>query len=169
MSDSLAPDTRERKRPEELGFLPFRHCQWCDGLVSYVAALRDHGVHYADAWCVNCGRHIGYPAKPGAEKTKRSAPARKAVLKHSRGYCEMCCLREERLPPGEALEAHHVIPYSEDEAKQLGFAEAGPDTRDNIWILCTPCHKLVDFRRTYGNVHYNKALDRERNQIGGEP
>jgi len=34
--------------------------------------------------------------------------------------------------------------------------DGGADTLDNIWVLCTTCHKEVHHRRVYFNGHMEK-------------
>ncbi len=96
------------------------------------------GIHHADVNCVDCGRHW-FPPKPDSEKRKRPAQHRAMVEKFSRGFCELCTIQKTELPKGETLHAHHV-----DE-----FQDEGTATRENTWILCTACHSLVHWRRTY--------------------
>lgn len=49
----------------------------------------------------------------------------------------MC--RREELPLPEVLEAHHVVEVQ----------EGGSDERDNLWIVCTACHSMIHYLRTY--------------------
>lgn len=118
-----------------------RKCGRCGHDGPHNATLEERGHHYARLTCVVCDCFIAWLPKPDDDSTKYRRPSshRAMVKKHSRGYCEMCRIVEAEVPKGESLEAHHVIPFDED----------GPDTRENTWILCTGCHKLVEWRRTY--------------------
>jgi 5-methylcytosine-specific restriction endonuclease McrA len=103
-------------------------------------------VHYARATCVECDRWITFLKKPDSDPTKYRRPTqhRKLVDKFSNGYCELCLRRQEDLPKGETLHAHHVHEYQ----------DGGEAKRENIWIVCTACHSLINWRRTYeGHVH----------------
>jgi hypothetical protein len=61
------------------------------------------------------------------------------VKKYGRGLCEVCLRRPADLPPGETLEAQHIIEFSEG-------GDPGPE---NIMIVCTACHRLVHWVRRY--------------------
>ena len=69
---------------------------------------------------------------------------RSLVTRYSKGWCELCQRWGSVLPGPEVLEAHHVT----------AVEDSGNDTRSNVWILCTPCHRLVHHLRTYlGHYH----------------
>jgi hypothetical protein len=61
----------------------------------------------------------------------------------------MCQRRKDFLGKGERLEIHHVIQID----------QGGDDTPDNIWILCTACHRIVHHQRTYLYEHQKKFMD----------
>jgi len=61
------------------------------------------------------------------------------VHKYSDGFCELCLLKPDELPPGQTLEAHHII-----EVQDGGSAD-----RENIWIVCTKCARLIHWMRTH--------------------
>jgi 5-methylcytosine-specific restriction endonuclease McrA len=54
----------------------------------------------------------------------------------------MCLIREDRLPPGQTLVGHHVVEYQ----------DGGEPTRENVWVLCTKCEKLVHLMRTWATI-----------------
>lgn len=89
--------------------------------------------HYAKESCGVCGCWLRWLPKPDREKIRRPSAHRNLVKKFSHGYCELCCTAEQDLPPGQVLEAQHGVE----------FQDGGEPTRENIWILCTACHKLV--------------------------
>lgn len=92
------------------------------------------------AKCIVCGTKWWQP-KPENERAKRPARHRELVKKYGRGFCEMCGRPEKQLRTGETLEAQHVFEY------QAG----GEPARENIWIVCTTCHRLIHWtRRAYG-------------------
>lgn len=116
-------------------------CPYCKATIEPTIEIRTTGKHYANMICPQCNRHLGFAPKPDSDASKYNRPAqhRELVRKHSRGYCELCRFTESQLPKNCSLEAHHVIP----------FEEGGEPTRDNTWILCTACHRLVEWQRTY--------------------
>ena len=93
--------------------------------------------HYAEMRCAACDRYIKFVGNEDARR--RESKHRKLVKKFSRGFCEMCLCWEQDLPPGETLEGHHVQEHQDD----------GPATRDNVWILCTSCHELLNWKRRW--------------------
>jgi len=145
--------------PQDLGLPPFAHCQRCNGETYSRIVLLDRSPHWGRRECIDCGGYIRWETKPDGERKHRPAPARRLVHRFSRGFCEMCLRREDELPHGQQLEAHHVIPFSASEAAQFGFDGPGPDTRENTWILCTPCHLKVDHERTYTCLHPRKMRE----------
>ena len=113
-------------------------CPSCGSRAEPAVTFLNKGPHYAEKRCVECNRHLGYIPKPDADKAKRPGAHKKLAKKFSRGFCEMCLVRESHLPKGESLEAHHVIEF-----------DAGGDaTRENTWLLCNSCHTLLHWRRT---------------------
>lgn len=94
--------------------------------------------HYASARCKACG-HFWWLPKPDRDKAKRPAKQSKLVKRYSRGFCELCLIPEAKVPRCESLTAHHVLEYQ----------DGGDESRENIWILCTRCEKLVHHQRTY--------------------
>ena len=108
------------------------------------------GGHWARGECPKCGAFIKWISKPDDLKNaKRSRKGQAELIrKFSRGWCEACRRSKDQLPKPETLEAHHVIPVRDH----------GDDTRENIWIVCTPCHRLIEHYRTYlGHYHSGDA------------
>lgn len=99
------------------------------------------GTAYAKLSCANgdCNKWIKWLPRP-TNIGKKSRKDTKGLLdKYSRGFCEMCLRRDEDLPPGQVLHAHHVI------EKQHG----GDESKQNIWVVCTKCHRYIHHERTY--------------------
>ena len=119
-----------------------RRCQNCQEMVTPLPAeLCQSGPHYQVQRCPMCEYHMGFLPKPETDATKYRRPSahRELVEKFGHGFCEMCELKVEELPKGDSLQGHHV----------REFAEEGEATRENIWILCTACHRLVSYQRRY--------------------
>ena len=118
-----------------------KSCCHCGHIGEPIIEVQTTGKHYAKARCAGCGKYLCWIAKPDSDATKyrRESAHRKMAKKFSRGFCELCLIREDDLPRSESLEAHHVVEYQ----------DGGEATRENTWVLCTACHKLVNWRRTY--------------------
>lgn len=114
-------------------------CKTCGYEGEQVVVLTPEHQHHAKALCARCRRWIAWVSKPDADKYRRPSADKKLVKKFSRGFCEMCLIREENIPNGASLEGHHIVE----------FKDGGEPTRENTWILCTACHRLVNWRRTY--------------------
>jgi len=116
-------------------------CGSCGSMGPHEFELMTNGHHYARITCCDCGRFAGWMPKPEHDPTKYRRPSsqRDLVSKFSKGFCELCGLPESLLLKGQSLEAQHVIEYQ----------DGGEPTRENIWILCTSCHRLVHHQRTY--------------------
>ena len=113
-------------------------CLRC-GPTMFRLELTPDGPHYAKHTCVICGKWCGWVPKPDTAKVKRPAAHRELVQKFSKGFCEMCLTQKEDLPARQVLEGHHV----------KEFAHAGEPTRDNVWVVCSACHKLIHLVRNY--------------------
>ena len=107
-------------------------CQHC-GCDDLAEELTPDMQHHGKRVCMSCHGFNGWLPKPDKDKTKRPASHKRLAKKHGKGFCEMCLLDSDN------LEGHHVIPYKND----------GDSHKDNVWILCVPCHKLIHHTRTY--------------------
>lgn len=113
-------------------------CQRCGSMETRIEII-PNGPHYAKELCMRCGVYIRWIAKPGNLKPKRQKSHTDLVEKYSRGFCEICGILQSRIPNNETMEAHHVVEYQSD----------GDRERENIEIVCTACHNLIHWRRTY--------------------
>jgi 5-methylcytosine-specific restriction endonuclease McrA len=99
------------------------------------------------ATCPLCGTYIKWLSKSIFEGVKKqNGRRRKPAWSASTvgiEYCELCGRTRECLGINEKLECHHKVPIE----------HGGTDTRDNILILCSPCHRMAHFLRTYLNEH----------------
>ena len=116
-------------------------CAGCGYAGETKTILRPQGTHYADLRCPICGKHHGFLSKPANDETKFNRPKAHSELvkKFSKGYCEMCLAKASSFRKGLSLHAHHIVEYK----------DGGTAFRNNVWILCTGCHSLVHWRRTY--------------------
>lgn len=125
-------------------------CRYCGAPAPHRIELTPHLPHYAKVTCAaaGCGKILGWLPKPDDDPTKYRRPNehRELVARFGNGYCELCLRTEVELKGRQGLVGHHVIPFHED----------GDPKRENVWILCTACHRLVEWMRTYhGNTEYS--------------
>lgn len=118
-----------------------RKCGRCGHEGEVKVIPRTGGVHRADLRCVACNHHLGFPPKLADDPTKYKRPNthRDLALKYGNGFCEMCLVAEKDFPKGWTLEGHHVDPYK----------DGGSEKRENIWVVCTRCHRLIEWVRKY--------------------
>jgi hypothetical protein len=95
--------------------------------------------HYANMRCYQCGKHFGYIPTPESTKAKRPALHRSLVKKSGIKHCQMCLRHESQLIHPDTLAAHHVAE----------FCKGGDPNAANLWIVCTACHSLIHWARTY--------------------
>lgn len=96
------------------------------------------GPHYARIVCPQCESFWDWVSAPERENGKRPAAHRNLVKRFGRGFCEMCLRKESEL--GESFfVGHHVHEYH----------DGGDPSRENVWILCKGCERLVHWARTY--------------------
>jgi hypothetical protein len=132
---------------EVIGDIACRQCGARDDELA--VAMGPHpGGHHARVDCRRCGTFVRWLPKPGNERSRRGSAELRD--RYSKGYCEVCRRGVEEIPLPGVLEPHHVIEVQ----------EGGGDERENVWIVCTSCHRLIHHQRTYFG-HYSK-LARER-------
>ena len=140
-------------------------CQHCGAIWDHPVEFTPEGPHHGKVICGKCDRFIRWIPKPDRDKSKRTGKHRKLVKKYGDGYCQLCLTLEERLPAGETLEGHHIVEYQ----------NGGQPSKDNTLILCSACHSLVNWRRTYrrhmvgedGVYHAEDQRGEDPNGIGG--
>jgi hypothetical protein len=111
------------------------------------------------AVCPICNGYIKWVSKSVFEGTKKPNGKRRKAAWSAKilgiDYCELCGRREENLGVNEKLESHHKVPIE----------HGGEDVKENILILCSPCHRMAHFLRTYLNDHLCHLYESE-NQDG---
>jgi hypothetical protein len=113
-------------------------CPKCGKRWEPIFDIGPFGPHWAKCTCRACGA-VWFPPKLDRDKSKRPAKQAKLVKRYSRGYCELCLIPVAKIPKCESLTAHHVDEYH----------AGGDESRENIWIVCTRCEKLIHHQRTY--------------------
>lgn len=133
-------------------------CKRCGSMKEFTETLRPTGQHYSDLKCSDCGAWNDFGTKPLDDPTKYKRPNahRDLVKKYGRGVCEMCCQKQEQLPKGQTLEAQHVVEY----------ADGGSEDRENIWIVCTGCHRLIHWVRYYHGGDPKQLIDMIGKDVG---
>jgi 5-methylcytosine-specific restriction endonuclease McrA len=114
-------------------------CDKC-GSSNTVFRPRPDTIHHGELRCLDC-KCFAWIAKPDTDATKyrREAKHSDLVKKFSNGCCEMCRRSVDELPEKQVLAAHHVVEYQ----------DGGSSERDNIWIVCNACHRLITWVRKY--------------------
>jgi DNA-directed RNA polymerase subunit RPC12/RpoP len=125
-----------------------QNCEGCghlNGLAQF--RLTPELKHYGRLDCPNCGRLWKWVPKPDTDSTKYRRPKKHKDLveRFSEGYCQLCLTARKDLPSNQVLEGHHVVPF------EIG----GSSEKENVWIVCTRCHRQIELIRTYNP---NKCL-----------
>lgn len=80
---------------------------------------------------------------------KRTKTSKYSTIDLGITSCEICGRTEDRLGSYEVFEIHHKIPLEEE----------GQDTPKNLLVLCTACHRLCHYQRTYLNQHLSQIYE----------
>lgn len=119
-----------------------KNCRYCKREVEAVVIETPQFKHYAKTVCPICKRQIDWLPKPENEG-QRTKASKYTPEKIGIEYCELCGRTREKIGNNESLEIHHKIPIN----------EGGKDIRENVLVLCTPCHRMAHFLRTYLHHH----------------
>lgn len=116
-------------------------CPRCGG-AARVTPGPFRGGHHARADCVDC-HHTWWLPKPDSERSPDPGRevSRAAARRLSRGFCLVCLRRFDALAPPDTMEGHHVVQVR----------DGGTDDDSNIWVVCTACHRVIHWLRTYLN------------------
>lgn len=111
-----------------------------------ILVLTPNSVHHGKLICKNCGTFMGFKKKPENEniRTKTSKYTTEDIIKYygyEKTFCFFC--GRTQLGLSETFEREHI--------KEL--KDGGSDQLNNLQILCTACHKLKLWTRTYLNKH----------------
>jgi len=117
------------------------YCSDCSVDVDPVETILTEGPHYSKLSCPACGKYLAFGKKPANEGKRGKNKHTPESLGIS--HCEMCKRPGDRLGSRGVLEVHHVAEVQ----------DGGADIPDNIWVVCTSCHKLIHHQRTYINQH----------------
>lgn len=119
--------------------IPIKYCKYCKDKT--ICDVVPHDSHVLAYKCPKCLRFNDYPKKENSTNNNRESKHRELVKKYSKGFCEICRIKDELIPKPQTMEAHHIISHK----------DGGSSDRDNIIILCTWCHKQIEQIITYKN------------------
>ena len=114
------------------------YCKDCNGVCEQIFDVPP--PHYAKIKCLNpkCNFWNWIPNPKNEDKRKPSIRLRKLIPKDLQGVCEICLRTENTLKKlNIGFQVHHVIPFKNE----------GADTKENLRLLCTHCHQLVERQR----------------------
>jgi len=116
-----------------------RICKSCGEFTLHNAQIGGCGPHYGKLICRICGSCWGFIKKPenlGKREKNKHTPSSLDI-----DFCQLCLRTRQDLINHETLESHHII--------EVASPYNGPDIPENIWVLCTPCHRLLHHQRKY--------------------
>lgn len=132
------------------------HCDKCKSNAFVVFTETPNLTHYGRWDCKQCDRWIKFQPKPINEIVRRETTK---VNNLDRSYCQLCGRKKDMLGTRETIVPHHLIPLE----------EGGKDARENLLMICSPCHMQVHWLRRYLNHHqqrfYNKEVENASNEI----
>jgi hypothetical protein len=99
------------------------------------------GPHYAKEICKSCDALIKFIKKPENEG-RRTKTSKYSAFDFEYDGCELCRRPRIMLGEYETLEVHH---------KDVNYEN---DTRDNVMLLCTLCHKQVHLYHAFLYLHF---------------
>lgn len=104
--------------------------------------------HYGKWVCSCCGRfHKWEPTPKNREEGRRKTTA---VKMDDPLCCALCGRQRVELGKHETFETHHSFPLE----------DGGQDIRENLVWLCTACHRLAHWIRTYHYKHWDERQER---------
>lgn len=107
-------------------------------------------THYGKLVCVECGRWFKWVSNPDKKtRSKTSQYKNKDILAFyglAQEICFFCLRKKDQLGKCETITRDHIIELQ----------ESGEDSPNNIQLLCTSCHKLKNWARTYINWHHKE-------------
>ena len=122
-----------------------KQCPKC-GQVEPVTHGEVNDVHGFKLRCPHCDQFVGWGGKMKAIKDdngSRNLSSQWTAKRLNADHCEMCLRSKQLIGKGERLEVHHVKPIE----------DGGEDLPQNIWVVCTSCHRLIHHQRKYLHEH----------------
>lgn len=124
--------------------IPDRKCHHCEHQGKPMRG-RFNELHGYAFVCEQCERFLAWGGKNKAimAEDKRQRSSQWTAHRLRIRSCQMCLREQDELGTREQLEVHHVQPVS----------QGGADQPDNLWVVCTACHRLIHWQQTYLNDH----------------
>lgn len=117
-------------------------CRRCRKEVVPYLNPRPDTPHYAEYKCPDCQGFINWVAKPDNQKKLDKRPNGCPTPEDlDIEICQVCLRPREWLGQNETLETHHI----DDEPTH--------NDRLNLLVVCTACHKFINWIRIYFNKH----------------
>lgn len=116
-------------------------CKKCGLDAEPIANPRPDTVHEAELRCRHCEGFLGWQKKE--RNNGRRGPTKYKAEDLGVAYCQMCRLERPALGDNETLDVHHLD------------GDPNNNARENLFVICTSCHKLVHHQITYRN-HFIK-------------
>lgn len=115
-------------------------CKVCNG--ELIGVETPDLQHYGKLICSICGKWHKWLKAPDndGKRTKTSAHEH---LRDKATWCSFCGRTRDELNEKEVFHLHHGFPIN----------EGGPDDPANCSVLCSACHKLAHWVRTYHFTH----------------
>lgn len=117
-----------------------RRCGCVD--VEPVIESGDHGPHGDKMICPECGSFLAWAKKKKNEK-HRTKGSKYTPQDMEKDGCELCRRKRKQLGKFETLEMHHKDGNPQN------------DTKENLLVVCTACHKRIHHDITYMNEHFS--------------
>lgn len=124
---------------------PAKPCPRCKETVQPETTGKTSEMHGHQVRCPSCS-WVWWGGKLKIIKPKEEKRAFSTQWPPSRlgiDYCQLCLRPKNHLGTNETLHSHHLI----------RIEDGGPDEPKNILVVCTACHKLIDFIQLYFNKH----------------
>lgn len=133
------------------GNIEFRKfsCHHCGHEGKPTATGKVDPVHGYALHCTLCSGWLGWGGKSKQLKDAEGKRVETSIWSAKRlgiDTCQYCRRTKDTLGDRERLEVHHVVPVD----------EGGDDKLENIWVVCTSCHKEIHHRRVYFVGHMSK-------------
>ena len=108
-------------------------------------------IHGYKLYCLDCGKFIAWSGykKQIAQNGERKFSSQWSAKRVGIDYCQICLRYKDDLGRSEHIETHHIIQV----------CDGGEDELDNLMFLCTACHNLVHYQRTYLNRHLRPLFE----------
>lgn len=120
-------------------------CRYCGEVETWTRPRPDTPAH-AEELCKICNAHIKWVPKPKNKDKREKRPCYPRPEQLGINYCQICLLPKVNLLTNEVLETHHVNGDSTDRSSL------------NFLVVCTACHSVINWLRTYRMRHHLKNI-----------